>query len=70
MFIDDILMYFRSEAEHEMYLSWILQTLREHQFYAKFSKCEFWLDQVSFLRHVIFTESIYVNPQNIEAVLN
>ena len=44
VFIDDILVYSRSEAKHELHLSYVLQTLREHQLYAKFNKCEFWLD--------------------------
>ena len=53
VFIDDILVYSRSEEEHVMHLRYVLQTLREHQLYAKFSKCKFWLDQVAFLGHVV-----------------
>ena len=53
VFIDDVLIYSRSEEEHEQHLRLVLQTLREHQLYAKFSKCEFWLEQVQFLGHVI-----------------
>ena len=49
VFIDDILVYSRSELEHEIHLGLVLQTLRQHQLYAKFSKCEFWLSQVGFL---------------------
>ena len=49
VFIDDILVYSRSEAEHELHLGYVLQTLREHQLYAKFNKCEFWLNRVAFL---------------------
>ena len=56
-FIDDILVYSRSE-EHAMHLRFVLQTLREYQLYAKFSKCEFWLDQVAFLGHVVSNDSI------------
>ena len=48
VFIGDILVYSRSAEEHAMHLRLVLQTLREHQLYAKFSKCEFWLDQVVF----------------------
>ena len=70
VFIDDILVYSRSEPEHELHLSYVLQTLREHQFYTKFSKCEFWLDRVAFLGHVITTEGIYMDPQKVEAALN
>ncbi|XP_050222343.1 uncharacterized protein LOC126672437 [Mercurialis annua] len=56
--IDDILIYSRSEEEHAFHLRTILQTLREHQLYAKFSKCEFWLDQVTFLGHVVSKNGI------------
>src|SRR3954471_12434671 len=52
-YLDDILVYSKSEAEHEEHLRLVLQKLRDHQFYAKFSKCEFWLDKVNFLGHVI-----------------
>ena len=58
VFVDDILVYSRSVEEHAMHLRLVLQTLREHQLYAKFSKCEFWLDQVAFLGHVVFGEGI------------
>jgi hypothetical protein len=58
VFIDDILLYFKDEAEHVNHLRIVLQTLREHQLYAKFSKCEFWLDKVEFLGHVITKEGI------------
>ena len=67
-FIDDILIYSMSEEEHAMHLRMILQTLREHQLYAKFSKYEFWLDQVAFLGHVISKNGIQVNPKKIEAI--
>ena len=52
VFIDDVLIYSRFEEEHKQHLRLVLQTLREHQLYAKFSKCEFWLEQVQFLGHV------------------
>ena len=58
VFIDDILVYSRSEEEHAEHLRIKLQTLREHQLYAKFSKCELWLDSVAFLRHVVSREGI------------
>ena len=45
-FIDDVLVYSRSEEEHERHLRVVLQTLREHRLFFKFSKCEFWLEQV------------------------
>ena len=56
--IDDILVYSRSEEEHVIHLRAILLTFREHQQYAKFSKCEFWLDQVEFLGHVVSKDDI------------
>ena len=53
-----------------MHLRLVLQTLREHQLYAKFSKCEFWLDQVAFLGHVVSGEGIQVDPKKIKAVID
>ena len=53
IFIDDILIFSKTEEEHEEHLRLVLQRLREHQLYAKFSKCEFWIDEVPFLGHVI-----------------
>ena len=53
VFIDDILVYSKSKAEHVRHLTLVLKRLREHQLYAKFSKCQFWLDQVAFLGHII-----------------
>ena len=70
VFIDDILVYPRSEEEHAMHLRYVLQTLREHQLYAKFLKCEFWLDQVIFLGHVVSKDGIHVDPKKIEAVID
>ena len=68
VFIDDILVYSRSTEEHEVHLRVALQTLREKQLYAKFSKCEFWLDKVAFLGHVVSREGIHVDPSKVEAV--
>jgi hypothetical protein len=70
VFIDDILIYSRSEAEHEEHLRIVLQTLRDHQLYGKFSKCEFWLSEVRFLGHVISADGIAVDPSKVEAVLD
>ena len=47
-----------------------MQTIREQQLYAKLSKCQFWLDRVAFLGHVILTEGVSVDPQKIEVVVN
>ena len=68
VFIDDILVYSRTREEHEQHLKIVLQILREHQLYAKFSKCEFWLEKISFLGHVISKNCIAVDPTKIEAV--
>ena len=70
VFIDDILVYSSSPEEHAEHLRTVLQILRERQLYAKFSKCQFWLDKVAFLGHVILAEGISVDPQNIEAIVN
>ena len=70
VFIDDILVYSRSQEEHVDHLRVVLQILREKQLYAKFSKCEFWLDSVVFLGHVISGNGIQVDPKKIEAVVN
>ncbi|KAL0551923.1 hypothetical protein IC582_011016 [Cucumis melo] len=68
VFIDDILIYSKTEAEHEKHLRMVLQTLRDNKLYAKFSKCEFWLKQVSFLGHVVSKAGVSVDPAKIEAV--
>ncbi|KAA0047446.1 pol protein [Cucumis melo var. makuwa] len=68
VFIDDILIYSKMEAEHEEHLCMVLQTLRDNKLYAKFSKCEFWLKQVSFLDHVVSKVGVSVDPAKIEAV--
>ena len=70
VFIDDILVYSGSLEEHSEHLRIVLQTLREHQLYAKLSKCQFWLDRVAFLGHVILVEGVSVDPKKIEAVVN
>ena len=70
VFTDDILVYLRSELDHERHLGFVLQTLRQHQLYAKFNKCEFWLSRVGFLGHVVSADGIYVDPHKVEAVAN
>ena len=67
VFIDDILVYSKSQGEHEQHLRIVLQTLRDHHLYAKFSKCEFWLDKVAFLGHMVSKEGIMVDPK-VEAI--
>ena len=70
VFIDDILVYSKSKGEHEEHLRKVLQVLREKQLYAKFKKCEFWLDRMVFLGHVVSSKGISVDPSKIEAVVN
>ncbi|KAA3469569.1 DNA/RNA polymerases superfamily protein [Gossypium australe] len=70
VFIDDILVYSRTKEKHDSHLRVVLQILRENQLYAKFSKCEFWLREVTFLGHVVSTEGIRVDPRKVEAVLD
>jgi hypothetical protein len=70
IFIDHILIYSRNAEEHEGHLRIVLQQLRDHQLYAKFSKCEFWLSEVSFLRHVISAEGIFIDPGKVRDVLD
>jgi hypothetical protein len=70
VFINDILVYTRSEEEHERHLRLILQKLRDHKLYAKLSKCEFWLKQVAFLGHAISKGGIYVDPSKVQDVLS
>jgi hypothetical protein len=67
---DDILVYSRSEEEHEEHLRLALQKLREHRLYAKLSKCEFWMKQVAFLGHVISKGGISVDPSKVQDVLS
>ena len=70
VFVDDILIYSQSEVEHDDHLRIILQLLRDHQLYAKFSKCEFWLAEVCFLGHVVSALGVSVNPGKFEAVMS
>ncbi|XP_070676284.1 uncharacterized protein [Malus domestica] len=70
VFIDDILVYSKSEVDHVQHLTLVLEKLREHRLYAKFSKFQFWLNEVAFLGHVILAQGILVDPQKITAVEN
>jgi hypothetical protein len=69
VFIDDILVYSKTEEEHTEHLRIVLQTLKDKKLYAKLSKCEFWLKEVSFLGHVISCNGIAVDPSKVSAVL-
>ena len=70
VFIDDILIYSKTREEHEEHLRITLETLRKEKLYAKFSKCEFWMEQVQFLGHIVSREGISVDPAKVEVVLN
>ncbi|WVZ80481.1 hypothetical protein U9M48_027951 [Paspalum notatum var. saurae] len=70
VFIDDILIYSKNEKEHEEHLRIVLTRLREHKLYAKFSKCAFWLKEVSFLGHILSEKGVAVDPSKVECVLN
>ncbi|GJS19996.1 putative reverse transcriptase domain-containing protein [Tanacetum coccineum] len=68
VFIDDILVYSKNKEEHEEHLKLILELLKKEELYAKFSKCEFWIPKVQFLRHVIDSKGIHVDPTKIESI--
>lgn len=70
VFIDDILVYSELEEEHVEHLRIVLEALRREKLYAKFSKCEFWLQRVQFLGHVIAKNGVSVDPAKVEAVIN
>jgi hypothetical protein len=70
VFIDDILVYSKNEEEHEQHLRIILQQFHDHQLYAKFSKCAFWLKEVQFLDHIISLEGITVDSSKVQEVLD
>ncbi|GJT06662.1 putative reverse transcriptase domain-containing protein [Tanacetum coccineum] len=70
VFIDDILIYSKNKEEHGKHLKTILNLLRSEKLYAKFSKCDFWLDSVQFLGHVIDSSGVHVDPAKIEAIKN
>jgi hypothetical protein len=70
VFIDDILVFSKMEKEHAEHLRLVLQKLREHKLYAKRSKCEFWLKEVSFLGHIVSNGGISVDPGKVNDVLN
>ncbi|GJX51217.1 putative reverse transcriptase domain-containing protein [Tanacetum coccineum] len=70
IFIDDILIYSKTKEDHEVHLRLVLELLRNEKLYAQFSKCEFWLQEVHFLGHVVNQSGIHVDPGKIEAVKN
>ena len=70
VFIDDILVYSKNKKKHVEHLRIVLTRLREHQLYAKFSKCDFWLKEVQFLGHVLLAEGVAVDPSKVKDVLD
>ena len=70
VFIDDILVYSKDTQEHEQHLKIVLHILREKRLFAKLSKCDFWLKEVSFLGHIVSAEGIRVDPTKIEAIVS
>jgi hypothetical protein len=69
VFIDDILIYSKNVSDHEEQLWMVLQKLQDNQLYAKFSKCEFWLDEVPFLGHIISKEGISVDLAKVKEIV-
>ena len=70
VFIDDILIYSKNDEEHARHIRIVLTRLREYKLYAKFSKCEFWLDRVQFLGHVLTLDGVLVDPSKVQDVLD
>ncbi|GJS10505.1 putative reverse transcriptase domain-containing protein [Tanacetum coccineum] len=70
MFIDDVLIYSKYKEEHEVHLKLVLKLLKKDKLFVKFSKCEFWLQEVHFLGHIVNSDGIHVDPSKIEAVKN
>ena len=70
IYIDDILVYSKTEEEHAEHLRLVLTKLRDHRLYAKFSKCEFWLKELIFLVHVVSAAGVDVIPDKIQAILD
>ncbi|GKD77987.1 putative reverse transcriptase domain-containing protein [Tanacetum coccineum] len=68
VFINDILIYSKSKEEHEVHLKLVLELLKKEKLFAKFSKCEFWLKEVHFLRHVVNNDGNHADPSKIEVV--
>jgi hypothetical protein len=69
VFIDDTLIYSKSDSDHEEHLRLVLKKLRDNQLYAKFSKCEFWIGEVPFLGHIISNGGISVDPAKVKKIM-
>ncbi|XP_048228783.1 uncharacterized mitochondrial protein AtMg00860-like [Ricinus communis] len=68
IFIDDILIYSSNSEEHEHHLRIVLQTLREKQLYGKFSKCEFWINNITFWGHIVSAQGVQPDPSKVKAI--
>ena len=68
VFIDDILIYSKTEEEHKEHLKIVLQELQDHQIFPKFSKCDFFQDKIQYLGHVVTKEGISVDTEKIKAI--
>jgi hypothetical protein len=68
VFLDDILVYSKIEEEHEQHLRMVLRVLREHQLYAKLSKCSFYQRKIHYLGHIISEEGVVVDPEKVQAI--
>jgi hypothetical protein len=69
VFVDEILIYSKNKEEHAEHLRIVLTCLREHQLYAKFSKCTFWLEEIQFLGHILSAKGIVVDPSKVKDIL-
>jgi hypothetical protein len=69
VFINDILIYSKNREEHEEHLRLVLQVLREHRLYAKFSKCDFFQKQIHYMGHIISEEGVAVDPDKIRSIM-
>ena len=69
VFLDDILIYSKTKEEHEEHLRIVMQVLREHQLYAKLSKCSFYQGRIHYLGHIISEEGVIVDPEKIRAIM-
>ena len=70
VYLDDILVFSKNKEEHAEHLRLVLEKLREPPLYSKYSKCEFWLPEVTYLGHVISKDGIAVNPERVQAILD
>ena len=62
-------LFFKNDSDHEEHLRLVLQKLRDNQLYAKYNKCEFWIDEVSFLGHIISNGGISVDPAKVKEIM-